>query len=472
MRVLFIVPPNYIGRREISRSWTMPSLGIASIAAFLREKKVRVQVIDLQVEHFTLRQLEEKIAALRPDVVGITALTQQIVYAGNIAKMIKEANPKIYTVLGGVHATALPKETLRKFEYFDIIVYGEGELTMYELITKLESGGDLSKVKGIAYRNGKIIEMTEPRPLITELDDLPFPDWDLFHLNRYRSPYSYVQGRIRVLPVQTKRGCPYHCIFCCSAGHAPRMRSIDNIIDEIERNIAIFKVGRIYFIDETFTIDYERTMRLCDKMIEKGINKKISWGCAARVDLVDKNLLKKIKEANCKHIDFGIESGNQQILNIIKKGITLKQAREAFTWTKEVGIKASANFILGHPFETLKTAIETIRFAWHLNPDYVIFSTLVPYPGTELMKMVEEGIGGLRIETLDWTKYDKQIGNVLSLKQLNRTVLDQLRRTGYLKFYLRPSRFLNAFHILDIRALPIFAFRMGYLKFHFRPRRG
>jgi len=285
MKVLFIIPPNYIGRREISRGWTIPDAGIASVAAFLREGKVQVQVIDLQVEHLTPRQLEGRIATLRPDIVGITALTQQIVYAGRVAEMIKRINPEIYTVI-----------------------------------------------------------------------------------------------------------------------------------------------------------------------------------CWSRVDLVDGNLLKKMRDANCKHVDFGVESGNQQILKVIKKGITLEQARDAITWTKEVGIKASANFIFGHPFETLKTATQTIRFALELDTDYAVFSILVPFPGTEVAKMAEEGIGGLRIETRDWMRYDKHAGSALSLKQLDRTALERLRRTGYLKFYLRPGKFLNVFQILNIKALPTLALQMGYLK--------
>jgi radical SAM superfamily enzyme YgiQ (UPF0313 family) len=459
MKVLLVVPPMFFGVGvDIGSSYLPPHSGFAYIAASLRERGTKVEIFDSRVEYPAVKRLKKKIGSLKPDVVGITAMTPWIKNASRTADMVKKIDPSIFVVVGGIHATSLPGETLNEFKSFDAAVRGEGEHTMCELVQRLEDDRDFSKVKGIAFRDNGKINVTEPRPWIEDLDSLPFPAWDLLALNKYRARYTFLK-KILELPVGTSRGCPYRCIFCNrGSGDRPRFRSIECVLDEIEYwCIGKFGAKKISFHDDSFTLDRKRAIRLCDGLIERGLHEKISWICQTRVDLVDKALLKKMKEANCYDIGFGVESGNPEILSITKKGITLEQARNAFKWTKEVGLKRDVSFMIGNPFETQKTIEDTIRFAFELDPDFFAISIATPFPGTELMKMAEDGFGGLQLRTKNWSRYCSQLGGALSLKQLSRTELERLQRKAYISFYFRPSRIFNMLRFIDPIALPLYA---------------
>jgi len=273
--------------------------------------------------------------------------------------------------------------------------------------------------------------------LIKDLDSLPFPDYD--HLAR----------KIDTYPIFSSRGCPNNCIFCCRImGNKIRVRTPKSVVNEIKYALSKFRPKLFDFADETFTFPKARTMAICDLIIKEGINKRIKWMAQSRVTLVDQELFEKMKEAGCINVDFGVESGNSEMLKIIKKGITLDEASSAIAAAKQAGLNTGSYFIIGHPFETAETIRETIKFAAKLNTDSVAFGIMVPYPGTEVYEMAVRGEGGYQIISERWEDYDKQLGNALELDGLSRKQLEKWQRKAYLTFYFKNLRLLDGVRLV------------------------
>lgn len=456
VKIIFAVPPeskridsDIIGRRY------HPHIGLAYLKASLQKNGIYdIAIIDAPVEKLTHKKFKERIIELKPDIVGLTATTPQINDASIAAHAIKQVDKDIATIIGGVHVNNLPKETLQEFPYFDFSVYGEGEKTICELIDKIKSGNnDFLSVKGLAYKINNKVKVNPPRGVIENVDELPFPDFEGFPLDKY-TPFHSVKKGIVELPLMTARGCPYKCIFCCRpTGNKPRLRSVESVIMEIERDIEKFNARRIVFLDDTFILSKERILNICNEMIERGISKSVTWITETRVDSVDKEILQKMKEAGCRLIMYGIESGNQKCLNNLKKGTTLEQARTAVKLTKEAKIEVDTNFILGCPNETYETILDTIDFALELDPDYAGFSIMTPFPGTEVRKIIGQNKGKFRLLTSDWKKYGKQIGEAMELENIDRRCLESLQTLAYIKFYLRPHRLFNLFKQVGLNDL-------------------
>jgi len=408
-----------------------PHLGLGYVAGFAISRNIECAVIDAKFEAVGLGEVQSRLYRQKPDVVGITAMTHEIVQADKVAKIAKQISPQTITVVGGPHATALPSQTLVEFPSFDIVVFGEGEYTFFELITAIEKQEGLEGIRGIGYRKTNDVQLNGPREPIKDLDQLPFPAWDLF-------PKS------DTYPVTTTRGCPFRCNFCMRVlGSKVRKRSPPKIVEELQMDIGVYNARFIRVADEVFAIDKKYAHEILDLLIEKGLHKKIGWDTVTRVDLVDYDLLKKIKAAECSWLGFGVESGNEEILKASKKGITLEQVTKAIKMAKKAGLKTGSFFILGHPFETRKTAQDTIKFATKLNTDTVAFGIMVPYPGTEIYEMAKKGEGGYKIISADWADYNKTIGNSLELETLSRKELERLELLAYLRFYLFNYRFLD-----------------------------
>ena len=446
MKVLLVNPP--VGPcSEGTYEKFMPHMGLGYLSAYLAQNNFNCEVLDSKFEGITLSSVAKRIEASRPDVVGITMFTEEFHSASMIAKCVKEIDAHITVVVGGSHPTALPIKTLLDEENFDIAVYGEGEYTLYELLAVVESRHwqKLSQVQGIAYRlEGEIVK-TPPRPFIDDLDRLPFPEWNLFR----------VSEKTRFLPMLTGRGCPYKCIFCMRvSGSRGRFRSVENVLAEVGYLIDWYKCRYIYFCDETFTMNRKRLFQICNEFTERGYGKILKWRCETRVNVVDQEMLNKMKEAGCDTVGFGIESGNDKILKIIKKGITKEQARNAVQWAKSAGLSVQTFFILGHPFETKDTINDTIRFAKELNPDTAEFSIMTPLPGTEVANMAERGEGGLRLLTRNYADYSLQLSNCMELESLSIHKLKRLQLKAYITFYLRPSKLFILFKLINVKKLP------------------
>jgi len=456
-KILLIVPPIRLDiNRDIGHAELFPHLGLCYVASFLRSKGHDVLVCDAPAEKISMSVIGRKIVSFNPNIVGITAKTLQIHEAHEVAKIAKNVNSEIITIIGGVHSTALPVETLDEFSFFDLSVAGEGEETMAEIAASFDNDGNLSKIKGTAYRDSGSVIMSQPREYISDLDSIPFPAFDQLPLDYYR-PYYSPSKKIRTLPILSKRGCPQKCNFCFKVqGDKLRMRSIENVTVEIKRDIEVFNVGQIIFQDETFTIDKKWAVNICESILSNGLNKRTEYICETRVDAVDIELLKLMKKAGFAVINYGAESGSQTILDKNSKGINIDQIKQAIKLTKEAGIKVHTNFIVGQAFENEKTIAETVNLALEMDPDFVGFSILVPFPGTEVWKMAEDNIGGLKIISRDWRKYGTQIGGALELDSVPRWRLERLQATAYFKFYARPNKIMNIFKIVNIKAVPLY----------------
>ncbi len=289
----------------------------------------------------------------------------------------------------------------------------------------------IENIKGLAFRNGPGITVNLRRNWIEKIDDIPSPCWTLF------SPAKRYQ-------IVTARGCPYRCIFCKRAlGAKVRMRSVENVMMEIEDVVATYKPEEIRFADETFGFDVERANLMLDLMIERGIRRKVKWYAMTRVGLHSLDFFKKMKLAGCHTVSFGVESGNEEVLKFSRKGITLEEVKRSVEMAKQAGLKTESQFIFGHPYETSKTVRDTINFAVQLNTTQIIIGIMVPYPGTELAEMVKCGEGGYRFVSEDWSDYNKHLGDAIELDGLSRRNLKLLQMVGYLEFYIRNLRIVE-----------------------------
>jgi radical SAM superfamily enzyme YgiQ (UPF0313 family) len=378
-----------------------------------------------------LDTLKKSLSSLKADIYGLTAMTHEIGSAGKLAEAIKAAHPDATVVVGGCHSIALPRDTLADFPGFDVAISGEGEVTGCQLVKALDEGRLLDGIEGLVFRRDGEIVVNPRREMNLNMNEFPMPAWDLF-------PHT------DIYPVMTARGCPFHCVFCMQVmGHQVRYRSPENVVDEIDVLINDFGAKEVWFYDETFTLNKDRVHRILDLMMDRGHHKKIRWLAQTRVNRCDEELFKKMAHAGCFEIDFGIESGNQEILHAIGKDFSLDEAREIIPMAKKAGIKVANLFILGHPNETHETLRDTIDFAAELNSDRVSFGIMVPYPGTEVARMAANGEGGYRLLSTDWADYNKYLGNALEFDTISRKELERLQVKAYLKFYLHNKRFLD-----------------------------
>ncbi len=370
----------------ISPKWNQmvnsyPSLGLGYLAAVLERRGDEVRIFDFGLD--PRRPLEDEVhdvLAFRPDVIGLTAMTTSY-HSAEEAMSLLRAGTNAPMVLGGPHATVFPARTLQEQPALDYLVFGEGEETMLELMEVIEGRRDPAAVAGLCYRRAGEVICNPARPLIRDLDALPFPARHLFQLERYP---LYAPDGGRMLTVLTSRGCPYNCSYCFKGivGRTYRQRSPENLMQELKELIRTYGIRNFYFIDDLFTLDVKRLNVLLDMMIAEGLD--IRWQCLARVDRVTPELLRKMAAAGCRQIHYGIESGNQEILDRVGKRITLEQVRQAVRWTAEAGIRSKGYFMLGLPGDTEETMEQTIQFAASLDLDDAMFSLTTPFPGTRL----------------------------------------------------------------------------------------
>jgi radical SAM superfamily enzyme YgiQ (UPF0313 family) len=339
-------------------------------------------------------------------------------HAIDVIKDIKDIDPDILTVMGGPHVSFCARETLAAFAQLDVIVLGEGERTIVELILSYEDGRAWGGVDGIAYRNGTEICLTAKRDPIENLDELPLPDRSLLPLGRYRTLGMPIS-------LTTSRGCPYKCIFCVGrkmVGGRVRYRSAGNIVDELEY-LSTLNFHQINIADDLFTADKNHCNAVCDEIIKRGL--QLRWTSFARVDTVSDAILKKMKAAGCSAVSFGIESANPQILKTIRKGITLQQVEDAVHMCKNASITPFASFILGLPGETPQTIKETVEFGNRLKKLGLSFGfhLLAPFPGTEVRESSERY--GINILTNDWSQYHANRA-IVETPSVDHKMLDDL----------------------------------------------
>lgn len=425
MKIMLINPPQTNSKYKFI-GVVAPPLGIAYMAAILEENNFDVNIIDASAMNMTWETLKNELKRISPQIVAITALTPTINQAMKTAQMVKEVCPGAVTIMGGYHPTFNYKELLDE-DFVDVVIIGEGEYTMLELVETLKSGGDLAEVKGIAFDN----IVTPPRSLITDLDGLPFPALHLLPMDHYK----LLNMKTNMATMVASRGCPMQCSFCASAAlHGPklRLRSPKNIVDEMEHLINDYNVETIAFMDDTFTLDSKRVEEICAEIKKRDL--KVFWGCTARVDNLSKDILKKMKETGCITIFMGIESADQQILDQMNKKTTIANIRHAFELSRKEGIRTIASVVLGMPGDTKESMERTIKFVQELKPSYALFSLATPYPGTRFyQQMVEKNL----IKVKDWSKYTL-VSPVIDTMECSLEELKKIQSTAFRKFYLRP----------------------------------
>ena len=366
-------------------------MGLLYLAAVLEQHEYEVDVLDLLVSRYTKDKVRRKLVQYQPDIVGITCVTMNYPTASDILKYCKSVNPDITTVIGGPHVTFAPVETLNEAPWIDIVAMGEGEQTMLDIVSRRQ----LDHVQGIAFRADGV-KITASRPLIENLDALPLPARHLFPLSRYHALASHCS-------LVTGRGCPFNCIFCVGSkmgGRRARYRNPKLVVDEMEQALT-YGFHEINIEDDLFTLNHRHVNAICDEIIARGL--KFNWSAFARVDTVTPEVLQKLRAAGCTWISYGVESGNQQILDTVKKKITLDMIRRSVKMAKDAGVNVLASFILGLPGETTETMQESLSFAQELDT-YYGFHVLAPFPGTEVREKAEEY--GIEVLTSDWAKYD------------------------------------------------------------------
>lgn len=417
MADILLINPRVPGPdRERYQRGFMPPLMLGYLASPLLEKGFNVEIIDMMANEIGRTGLQEIFKMHSPCIVGITCTTESYSNCLRIAKLAKDNKPDSKVVVGGPHVTFTFEETLKN-PYIDFVVRGEGDHTFLELVEFLMTEkGSREEIKGIAFcEAGKVVQ-TGLRPLMKDIDVLPWPARHLLDMSQYDTAGCLFSAR----------GCPGKCIFCAEramAGGRFRIRNVQNVVDEMEYLAKELMLDYLFFNDETLTALPARTEELCDLANRQGL--RVQWGCESRVDVVDSHLLRKMADAGCTNIQFGGESGSNRVLRSIRKGITVDQIENAVKQSAEVGINSVCNFMIGHPEDTRESIHETIDFMKKLAKyDPVLaLAICVPFPGTYIFNHAKEI--GVDILSDDWDEF--QFSNaVMNTKHLTASEIRSL----------------------------------------------
>ena len=407
---------------------------LAYIVAVLEEAGLEVAFVDAVMEEMSIEDFAGATSAIGPDLVVLECSTPSIYHDLETARVAKEGLPGTFVALTGSHPTVFHEEILRDNPAVDAIVRGEAELTVRDLALSLASGENLSGVQGLTYREGDGVLVNPPRPLIEDLDSLPFPARHIVRQEGYRAA---IYSGERPTAMVSSRGCPYHCVYCLWPetlyGHKFRARSAQNVVDEMEHVVRDYGVDEIYFDDDCLTLSKKRVLEMCRLILDRALD--VKWIVQARVDTVDKEVLSAMKEAGCHYVLFGVESGSPKMLEIMKKRITLDRARRAFRDCRDLGIKTQAFFLFGVPGENQETIEETIEFARELDADSTQFAIAIPHPGTELYQVCSDH-GWLVFDS--WEDFAAE-NSLIETEELSREDVERARIHAYRSYYFSPK---------------------------------
>jgi len=438
MRVMLIRPParhtveSEVPEAVAAENLSYPPLAILAIGTFLRQKTHHeVIILDAQLDDLSYDEVEQKIREWGPDVVGLTCFTVQLVDVHKCIAAARNAGTK-YIVLGGPHINDFPKESLA-LPNVDAIVKGEGQEPMKLLLDCWEKGDVAKDIPGVmAHDDDPIPE--EDVYYSNNLDEYPMVDLDMIEYERY---YDVMGGGGIFTTLVSSRGCPYRCTFCNTPRHRYRVMSPERVCDELE--MALNKgIKEVYFVDDTFNITNKRVIELCDEIIRRGL--EFSWTVRFRVKGVDRELLDKMKAAGCGRIQFGVEQGTEEGLLRLKKDVTSSEIEHAFKLCREVGIRTVAYFMIGTPTErSRQDVLDTIQYSIKLNPDFVMYNILTPFPGTTLYN---EGIRDGVLDIDPWLKFMQAPSEDFKAQvwdeYFSREELRELLHLAYRRFYWRP----------------------------------
>lgn len=452
MKILFVDPPRAVKIRARTTGVRIPDLALGYLSAALETHGHDTRILDADAENFCREECVAAIDAFSPDLVCMTVFTYKLKSSQSLASAIKDKSqfPKI--IIGGVHPTVAAEETMGGSAAIDYCVIGEGERTLIELIERISGDVAPTDVKGVAWRDGEEVVLNESREYIEQLDSLPFPNWGAFKLDKYGSLYS--KEKILELPVLGSRGCVGGCSFCYRMqGGRVRYRSIDNVIQEVTTDIETHGAKSLVFMDQVFTANQERAKTICEKLIDNRVNKKATWVCQTRADLIETDTMRMLKKAGCTHISCGIESGAEETLAKNGKKLDLAKVRESLAIAKRAGLTVDTNYILGLPYDDRRSISQTIKYAPTTAADHASFFIFVPYPGTRGHKLAMENGANLKLLSDNYEDIEIQSGGMIELADAPRKKLETYQMLGYAYFYLRPSKILNLFRKMSFGEL-------------------
>ncbi len=410
-------------------------LGLLYIAAVLERAGHTVACVDAPAEKLDIPATIRRCEDFKPDIVGLGSNTVVFESAKEFGDALKAAMPSVPLVLGGYHVTLLPNEAMQH-RCFDVGVIHEGEFTMLDLVDHYAGRKALEDVEGVVYRDdGGTIVHTKPRSKFKKLDELPFPARYLLPANLYK-PVPVDQHGLPKFSMVTSRGCPHACGFCQKSRSGYRGRSPAFVVDEMEHLIRDFGAQDIAFVDSLFCANKKRVMAICKEIMRRGV--KISWTCSSRVEVVDREMLQTMADAGCWRTRFGVESGSDQVLDFISKGITKEKIRNAITWADEVGLRPKAFFMVGHMPDTPDTIRETIDFAKSipLHDVTVQINTLLPKtPQMEIWEREGEKWGRVINKSTDEKSFWEPTFVPWGMESED---LIEAHRSFYREFYFRP----------------------------------
>jgi radical SAM superfamily enzyme YgiQ (UPF0313 family) len=457
MKILFIIPETKSMFGTEKGIPIHPHVGIAYLASVLKQNQHQFKIIDCGIEDNYLSEIKQTIKEFSPDIIGITGFSYAYEYLYQIIKYLKKIT-KIPLIIGGPHISAT-KDQILKETSANFAMYSESENSFISFLNEFSKlKPDFSKIPNLIYRSHKKNIINPPDKLIINLDQIPFPDYQSFKLEKYPCFNE------KIIPIITSRGCPYGCNYCSvrlSMGQSFRARSPQNVIDEIKY---WYKLGftNFDFNDDCFTLDIARAEKICDLIIKNKLNIKFQLYNGIRVNNITLKLLKKFKRAGCFFIAYGCESGSQKTLDRIKKNITLDQVTNAVKLTKQSKIHHAVNFIIGHQDETYQDALETLQFAKNLDCDYVNFYNLVPYPGTEVYQWAIKHAKFLVPKNTYLKKISyRDINPIFETKEFTKEQRIKIMKQGFSlyekKLYqFRLGNFLGTFSFIITR-VPFFA---------------
>ena len=443
MKVLLIRPPHHhmittnVPKFVDAEVGMYPPLGLLYVAAGLKSwTDAEVALLDAPALHLDQQGIAKHIAHARPDIVGIQTMTFTLIDAIETVRTAKSACPSTHVCLGGPHVNLFPQETL-SIEGVESLVLGEGERTFAEMVNVLDEGGDIAYVAGVAVMRDGQLSTRDARPLETDLDSFPHPARDLIDNSLY---WSALAKRNPITTAMTSRGCPMKCIFCDRPhlGKSFRWRGARSVVDEMEDCINR-GIREVFLYDDTFTINRQRILDIADAIKQRRLD--IRWDVRARANDLDAETVGAMKEGGVVRIHVGVESGSPRILKVLKKGITVEQAHNAFELCRKFRITSLAYFMLGNPTETPEDIDMTMQFIRKCRADYAHISITTPFPGTELYYM---GLAQGLFQRDYWQDFainpDEHFQPPAWTENFTQEQLEAMRQEAYKAFYSRPSR--------------------------------
>jgi anaerobic magnesium-protoporphyrin IX monomethyl ester cyclase len=437
MKVLFIEPPKDVW--FVMGEYLPPPYGIIQLAAYLEREvqSVKIKVLDCNAQQLDWKGMEQQIEYFNPDVVACSALATCNAYVVlRTLETAKKVNPNVLTVARGQHFTATAQESLEAYPEIDVIVRGEGEITFTDLVNKVEGGSSFSKIKGISFRQNGAISHNPSRPLIKDLDDLPYPGYHFVKDFVHMYHFSAMSGRkMPYVLIEGSRGCPHRCTFCsqwCFWEGLWRKKSPKRVADEIEYCFHNYGSRFIWLTDDNFGVG-KRASELANEIIQKGISEDLMWFTQARCDDIIKyqDTLPKLRKSGLRWVLLGVENSKQSTLESFRKNITPEDAKKAVKLLKKNDVFAHAMFIIGERKDTAESIAKSREFITELDPDFVIFAILTPFPGTELF---EEAKKNGWIEDSNWSNYD-MVHAIMPTETLSRNDVQEELYKCYKSFY-------------------------------------